>query len=103
MRGRKKKTHCSIKGVACRDSLFREGRIRETFEAWNTNLSQWDTPALTDADGKENGQFDDSPVDLSGLDAGVYTKLRLSATLTTTDVANPEGPAVDRWKITYQP
>ncbi len=77
--------------------------VTYTIEAWNTNLSQWDTPALTDADGKENGQFDDSPVDLSGLDAGVYTKLRLSATLTTTDVADPEGPAVDQWKVTYQP
>jgi len=77
--------------------------IRYTIEAWNTSLSQWETPALSDANGNENGSFDDSPVDLSGLDASVYTKLRLSATLTTTDVTNPEGPTVDWWKVTYQP
>jgi hypothetical protein len=76
---------------------------RYTIEAWNADLSQWETPALTDANGNGNGDFDDSPVDLSSLDAGVYTKLRLSATLTTTDVANPLGPTIDWWKVTYQP
>lgn len=77
--------------------------IKYTVEAWNSDASAWETPTLTDADGSANGEFDDSPVDLSGLDASVYTKLRLSATLTTTDVTNPEGPTIDEWKVTYKP
>ena len=77
--------------------------IRYTLEAWNAGASQWEIPSLTDASGNANGSLDDSPVDLSGLDAAVYTKLRLSAVLTTTDTANPEGPAIDRWKVAYRP
>lgn len=77
--------------------------ITYTVEAWNSVDSQWETPSLTDASGNPNEQFDDSPVDLSSLDASVYTKLRLKAALTTSDVTNPDGPAVDEWKVAYVP
>ncbi len=77
--------------------------VKYTVEAWNVNSSAWDVPALTDASGNGNGQLDEAPVDLSGLDAAVYTKLRLTATLTTADVTNLEGPSVEEWKVTYQP
>jgi hypothetical protein len=77
--------------------------VKYTVEAWNDNSSAWETPALIDESGAANGELDDSPVDLSSLDAAVYTKLRLTATLTTTDVSNPEGPKIEEWKVTYQP
>lgn len=77
--------------------------VRYTVEAWNDGSSAWETPSLTDAGGNSNGDLDDSPVDLSDLDAAVYTKLRLTAVLKTEDTANPEGPEIDEWKVTYQP
>lgn len=68
-----------------------------TLEAWNG--SSWVTPTLTDASANANGSFTSSPVDLSGLDFNIYTKIKLTADFSSTVVA--ETPLLSQWSVLW--
>lgn len=68
-----------------------------TLEAWDG--SAWVAPALTDALSNANGSFTNSPVDLSGLDHNTYTKIKLTADFSSTDVTAT--PLLSDWSVTW--
>lgn len=75
--------------------------IRYTLEAWNTNSSGWETPALSDALGNSNGLFTNSPVNLSSLSFSIYTKVRLKANFISYD--SSAIPNLVEWEVTWGP